>query len=330
MKHRFLGRTGVRVSSLCLGTMSFGKDADERTSAGMYRRCRDAGINTFDCADVYNDGRAEEILGRLVTDHRDEVVVMTKVYFPTSSDPNGRGSSRYHIVRAVEASLRRLRTDRIDLYFLHRFDDSTPLEETLRGLEMLAVQGKILYPAVSNFAAWQTAKALGVQAHHGWAPMTCVQPMYNLVKRQAEAEILELCTAEGLGALTYSPLGGGLLSGKYGPRVRPPKGRLVDNDMYKIRYGAASDYDVASRFTAMATELGHHPATLAVAWVRSHPAVTAPIIGARNLEQLEPLLAAAELDLDSQTRTRISELSPAPPPATDRNEERSGHTYGAR
>lgn len=327
---RFLGRTGVKVSRLALGTMAFGGDADEATSGAIYARARDAGINLFDCANVYAGGRSETILGKLVAGHRDEVVLTTKAYFPTGKDANARGSSRFHLVRAVEASLRRLNTDRVDVFFLHRFDDRTDLEETLRAVEDLVRGGKVLYPAVSNFAAWQTTKALGVAARHGWAPVTCIQPMYNLVKRQAEVELLPMAESEGLGAFPYSPLGGGLLTGKYGVGRRPDAGRLVDNQMYGVRYGAEQNYEVAERFAAYAKDRGHHPATLAVAWVASHPAVTAPLVGARNLEQLEPLLAAADLELTAEVRAEISALSPAPPPATDRNEERSAHNYGAR
>ena len=330
MRHVFLGRTGVRVSNLCFGTMSFGGDADEATSAALFGRARDAGINFFDCADVYAGGRSETILGGLIADCRDEIVLATKSYFPTSADVNARGNSRFHLVRAVEASLKRLGTDRIDLFFLHRFDDETPLEETLRALETLVQQGKILYPAVSNFAAWQTAKAMGIADASGWQPIVCTQPMYNLVKRQAEAEILPMARAEGLGVLTYSPLGAGLLTGRYGPGRRPTVGRLVDNAMYGVRYGAASNYEVADRFSQLAGEMGHAPAALAVAWVAAHPAVTAPIIGARNLEQLDGVLAAADIELDEQSRVRISAVSPAPPPATDRNEESSSHNYGSR
>lgn len=330
MQYRFLGRTGVRVSSLCFGTMSFGGDADESTATALFGRARDAGINLFDCADVYNGGRAEAILGRLIGGCRDEVVVATKAYFPTSQDVNARGSSRYHLVGAVEASLRRLGTDRIDLFFLHRHDDATPLEETFRAVETLVQQGKILYPAVSNFSAWQTARALGLGEARGWQPLVCTQPMYNLVKRQAEVEILPMARAENLGVLTYSPLGGGLLSGKYGVGVRPDRGRLVDNQMYGVRYGEAANYETAARFTALARELGYHPAALAVAWVASHPAVTAPIVGARDLTQLEAVLGAAELQLDADLYARISALSAAPPPATDRNEETSAHNYGSR
>ncbi|MEM1030592.1 MAG: aldo/keto reductase [Myxococcota bacterium] len=332
MEQRFMGTTGVRVSALAFGTMSFGAEADASVSAALYRRCRDAGVTTFDCADVYSGGEAERILGRLVAGHRDQVVLTTKAYFPVAAGgPNDRGSSRYHLVRAVEASLRRLDTDRIDVFFLHRFDDETPLEETLRGVEQLVREGKILYPAVSNFAAWQTARALGVAERYGWAPVAALQPMYNLVKRQAEVELLPLARAERLAVFPYSPLGGGLLTGKYGANRGPEaSGRLVDNALYGARYGGRDDHAIAEAFTALAAELGHHPVTLAIAWVASHPAVTAPLLGARNLQQLEPALAAATVRLDPDTRARISALSPAPPPATDRSEEQTGHSYGAR
>lgn len=330
MHYRYLGRTGLKVSQLAFGTMTFGGEADEQMSAQLFHRCREAGINLFDCADVYQGGRSEEIVGRLIAPCRDEVVLTTKAYFPTTRDRNARGSHRYHLVRAVEASLRRLATDRIDVFFLHRFDDVTPLEETLRGVEQLVQQGKIIYPAVSNFAAWQSARALGVAERNGWAPLVCMQPMYNLVKRQAEVEILPLAQAEQLGVLSYSPLAGGLLAGKYGSDRRPEHGRLIDVQMYAVRYGAPFNYEVASAFTGLAAELGHHPASLAVAWAGSHPAVTAPLLGARNLDQLEPCLASVDIEMTDELRARISGLSPAPPPATDRNEESSEYNFGRR
>lgn len=329
MEQRFLGRTGMRVSRLSLGTMGFGGEVDEALAKQIFGRCRDAGINTFDCADVYQRGRSEELLGRLLKGCRDEVVLTTKAYFPTGRDGNARGSSRYHLVRAVEGSLRRLNTDRVDLFFLHRYDEATALDETLRAVELLVQQGKILYPAVSNFSAWQAAKSLGVQERLGWSPMVCTQPMYNLAKRQAEVEILPHALAEGIGVMTYSPLAGGLLSGKYGVDARPAKGRLVDNKMYEVRYSAPSNFEIAERFTALAAELGHHPASLAIAWAASHPAVTSALIGARSLEQLEPCLAAADIDM-GPLRDAVSELSPAPAPSTDRNEETSKHNFGRR
>jgi aryl-alcohol dehydrogenase-like predicted oxidoreductase len=327
MEYRTLGRTGVQVSRLCFGTMSFGSVADEETSAAMFHRCREAGINFFDTANVYADGRSEEILGRLIADCRDEIILTSKVGFPTGGDVNARGLSRRHIMLAVEASLRRLGTDRLDLYFLHTFDPHTPIEETLRALDDLVHQGKILYPAVSNWAAWQIATALGISAREGLARFECIQPMYNLVKRQAEVEILPLAQAEQLGVISYSPLGGGLLTGKYGSTRRPEQGRLVENPVYVKRYGDPTYYDVAERFTAHAEERGVHPATLAVAWVMAHPAITTPIIGARNLAQLEASLAAADVPMTAEWYAEISALSIEPPPATDRSEEKSGVFY---
>ena len=327
---RLLGTTGVKVSRVALGTMSFGGDADEATSAALWRAAREAGVNLFDTADVYNEGRSEQMLGRLMREDRDQIVLATKAYFPMGKGANDRGASRYHLVRAVEASLRRLDTDRIDLYYLHRFDDVTALDETLRGLEDLVRAGKILYPACSNFAAWQVAHALGVQRLHGWAPLVAIQPMYNLVKRQVEVEILPMAQSLGLAVIPYSPTGGGLLTGKYGPDRRPERGRLIETKMYTVRYSDPRYLTIAGQFTALAAELGHPPATLAVAWAASHPGVTSVLIGGRNPEQLAPTLAANQLVLDDATRARITALSPEPPPATDRNEEVSVHNYGAR
>lgn len=330
MEYKSLGSTGVMVSSLCFGTMSFGGDADESTSVAMFNMCRDKGINFFDCANVYAGGRSEEILGKLISNCREEVVITSKVHFPTASDVNARGSSRRHIIRAVEASLKRLNTDCIDVYFLHRFDDHTPLEETLRALDDLVTQGKILYPAASNFAAWQVAKALGLSAKQGWAKFACLQPMYNLVKRTAEIEILPMAQSENLGVIPYSPLGGGLLTGKYGVGRKPATGRLVGNQMYQVRYGDAWTYEVADAFTDFAKERGYSPVSLAIAWAGGHPAITAPIIGARNVEQLKGSLGSLEIDMTPELWSDISALSPEPPPATDRNEERTSFNYAAR
>ncbi|MBN2246058.1 MAG: aldo/keto reductase [Candidatus Aminicenantes bacterium] len=330
MNYRVLGKTGMKVSRLCFGTMSFGGEADESVSGSMFHLCREHGINFFDCANVYQQGRAEEILGRLIKTCRQEVVITTKVYFPTGTGINDGGSSRYHIMNAVEASLKRLATDRIDIYFLHRFDDITPLEETLRTLDDLVRQGKILYIGASNFSAWQTAKALGLSAKEKLTEFCCLQPMYNLVKRQAEVEILPMALSENLGVIPYSPLGGGLLSGKYSPSQRPDKGRLIENQMYKTRYGNQWMLETAERFTALAGSKNIHPAALAVAWVASHPAVTAPIIGARNSEQLKPLLEALDIDMTPEFRQEITLLSPEPPSPTDRNEENTPFNYGIR
>jgi aryl-alcohol dehydrogenase-like predicted oxidoreductase len=327
MEYRTLGKTGVHVSPICFGTMSFGGDADAETSAAMYRRCREAGINFFDCANTYAGGRSEEILGQLIVGHRDEVVITSKVNFSVGTDVNAHGTSRRHIMQQIEASLRRLNTDRLDVYFLHSFDPQTPMEESLRALDDLVSQGKILYPAVSNWAAWQIARALGVSERCNWARFEVIQPMYNLVKRQAEVEILPLAAAETMGVISYSPTGGGLLTGKYGSESRPDKGRLVENSMYHTRYGEGAYYEVAGRFTDFARAHGYHPAGLAVAWVMSHPALTAPIIGARNLEQLNGSLSALDIPMTPDLRAEVSALSIEPPPATDRSEEKTGVAY---
>lgn len=330
MEYRFLGGTGVRISRLCLGAMSFGNEADARTSARLFARAREAGINLFDTADVYSKGRSEEILGALVRGCRDQVVLSSKGYFPTGDDPNARGASRYHLVRAVEDSLRRLRTDRIDIYFLHRYDDFADLEETWRAIDDLVRAGKILYPAVSNYSAWQAMKALGLARQYGWAPPVCFQPMYNLAKRQAESEILPMCKSEGLGVLVYGPTAGGLLTGKYGSDRRPQLGRLVDNKMYGVRYAGDAHLELADRFAEEARALSVAPAALAIAWVLRHPAVTASLVGTRDLEHLEVALGALEVALTDEDYARIAALWPAPPPATDRNEETSVHNFGSR
>ncbi len=324
MEYKLLGRTGVRVSELCFGTMSFGDIADQAESEKMYHRCREMGVNFFDCANVYAGGRSEEILGKFIASERDQVVITSKVYFPTGDHVNARGANRRHMMLAVEESLRRLSTDWIDVYFIHHFDENTPLEQTLRALDDLVRAGKIHYPAVSNFAAWQIMKALGISAKEGLARFEVIQPMYNLVKRQAEVEILPLALSEGLGVIPYSPLGGGLLTGKYGPDKKPEKGRIVTNDMYSVRYGEDWMFKAAVEFSKLAEDLGVPPAALAVSWVAKHPAVTAPILGARNLGQLEESLAGVDVEMTDDLYERISAIAPSPPIATDRTEEKQG------
>ena len=320
MKYKILGRTGVKVSELCYGTMAFGGDADEKTSEQMYRRVRELGFNFFDTANVYSQGRSEKILGKLIQGERDELVISSKVCGSMGDGPNDSGLSRRHIMQAVEASLARLQTDRLDLYFVHNFDGDTPIEETLSALDDLVRQGKILYPAVSNWAAWQIATALGHCAREGLARFECIQPMYNLAKRQVEVEILPLARSEQLGVISYSPLGGGLLTGKYGVDKRPEGGRLLPQDNYIKRYANPLYYELADRFAAYASERSVHPATLALAWAKGHPDVTAPIIGGRDLGQLQPSLAALDFEMSAEMRAEIAALSIEPPPATDRAE----------
>jgi len=319
--YRPLGRTGVQVSRLCLGTMAFGGDADESTSAAMYRAARAAGINFFDTANRYNAGRSEEILGGLIQGHRDELVLATKVFDSTGPDVNAKGGSRRYIARAAEDSLKRLKTDRVELLYLHHHDYATPVEESLRALEDLVRAGKVLYPAVSNYAAWQAQKSLDIQEARGWARLQATQPMYNLVKRQAEVEILPMALAHGISVLPYSPAGGGLLSGKYSQQEKPASGRLVEKAQYQDRYGEEWMHETARKFTAFCRERGVHPMSMAVAWVGGHPAVTAPIIGARNVDQLRASLDSVKIDMTPALRAEIAALSRTPPPATDRTDE---------
>ena len=321
MKYVPLGSTGVKVSELCLGTMSFGGEADEAEAAAIYKACRDRGVNFFDCADVYVKGRSEEVLGRLIKGERDNLVITSKCYGAMGDDINARGNNRRHIMSAVEASLKRLGTDRLDVYFMHHFDDTLPLEETLRALEKLVQDGKVLYLGASNYAAWQIQKALGISERRGWARFDVIQPMYSLLKRQVETEILPMAADANLGVICYSPVAGGVLSGKYTPGQTPNDGRLVTHHKYADRYGEEGTLETARKFAEFAREHGYNPVSLAVAWVKSHPAVTAPIMGTRTAEQLAPSLDAADIDLTPELRAEISALSRTPPLATDRREE---------
>lgn len=321
MEYTFLGSTGVQVSKLCMGTMTFGDEADKDESAAMFKRCREAGINFFDCANVYSQGKAEEILGELIADSRDDLVITTKVWGQMGNDINSQGCSRRHIFAAAEASLKRLKTSYIDIYLLHRFDPHTPLEETLSALDDLVTQGKVRYIGASNFAAWQMAKALGLSAQYGWPSLKCVQPMYNLVKRQAEVEILPFAEHENVAVISYNPLGGGLLTGKYGKNIEESSNRLGRNKMYKKRYGDGWMLDAALDYVTYARNNGYNPVSLAVAWVAAHPGITAPIIGARNVEQLEDSLNAVNIEMSEELYRDLCKIAPTPVPATDRSEE---------
>jgi aryl-alcohol dehydrogenase-like predicted oxidoreductase len=302
--------------------MSFGGDADQATSAQMFHRCREAGINFFDCANVYAGGKSETILGKLIADCRDELVITSKVATPVGKGPNAGGLSPRHIYLQIDRTLQRLGTDRLDVYFCHHFDPHTPIEETFRAFENLIRAGKILHVGLSNWSAWQTAMALGTCRRLGLATPKVLQPMYNLTKRTCEIEILPLAADRNLAVIPYSPLGGGLLTGKYLGGRDQVEGRIATNQIYAKRYGEHRYDEIAGAFVDYARDHGHNPVTLAVAWVKSNPAVTAPIIGARNVEQLEDSLAAADLDLTDDQRAEITALTPPVPLATDRTEEK--------
>ncbi|MDJ0613813.1 MAG: aldo/keto reductase [Rhizobiaceae bacterium] len=324
MQYKSLGRTGLQVSQLCFGTMSFGGDADKAESRRMFDKCRDIGINFYDCADAYSKGAAEDILGDFIKDCRDELVITSKCFVPLDDAIVSGGGNRRHILSAVEASLKRLGTDRLDVLFMHRWDKLVPLEETLRALEKLVQDGKVNYLGASNYAAWQIAKGLGISERNNWSRFDVIQPMYSLVKRQVEVEILPLAQSENLAVTSYSPVGGGLLSGKYSRNSKDGNGRLSINQEYVGRYSEAWVYEVAEDFTEYANTLDVHPVTLAVAWVAANPAITCPIVGARNLEQLQPSLDSVEFEMTEEIYQQVSDLSRMPPPATDRLEEKLG------
>ena len=320
MQYRNMGASGLKVSPLCFGTMTFGEAADESTSKELYQHCRDAGINFFDCANVYAKGESERILGRLIRAHREEVVIATKAYFPVSKDVNGRGVSRFHLTKALDASLQRLQTDYIDVYYLHHFDEGTPLEESLSTLNDFVRQGKVLYLGLSNFAAWQIMKSIGITQLRNFERIACIQPMYNLVKRQCESEILPMAQSEGLGVFPYSPLGGGLLTGKY-LQKETAVGRFNTSKMYQKRYEEEHHQRTLRLFLDYARENNYHPVSLAIAWAGAHPAITAPIIGARNVEQLRPALDSLQIKLSPAAREELSGYSLTPAIATDRSDE---------
>jgi aryl-alcohol dehydrogenase-like predicted oxidoreductase len=290
--------------------MQFGGSADEAASRGMYDACRAAGVNFFDTAHAYTDGESERLLGRFVAAERERVIVATTVSYKQSA-------SAENVRRSFDESRRRLGVDAVDLLYLHRWDGEVPLEETFGALAELVGSGGVRTLGVSNFAAWQVMKAEGVARGLG-VGIAALQPMYNLVKRQAEVEILPMCLSEGIAAVPYSPLGGGLLTGKY---ASGGSGRLTRDDMYRARYAPTWMHEAAERLTLLAREVGEAPATLAVAWAMRHPGVTAPIVSARDASQLAPSLAAAGFAMDDALYARISALTPTPPPATDRLEE---------
>ena len=298
-----LGRTGLKVTPLCLGTMTFGRQADEPTAHAIMDRALDGGITFFDTADVYPQGvdevgRTEEIIGTWLPRHRHAIVLATKCSGRMGPGPNDAGTSRRHIFDAVHASLRRLRTDFVDLYQVHHFDASTPLDETLRALDDLVRAGLVRYIGCSNFAAWQLAKALWTSDKLNIARFDCVQPRYNLLFREIERELLPLCADQGVGAIVYNPLAGGLLTGKH-RREAPTAGtRFALSEMYVQRYWNDRNFDAVGRIVEIAAAHDLDPATFAVAWTLANPAVTSAIVGASRPEQLDAILAAVDVTLD--------------------------------
>jgi aryl-alcohol dehydrogenase (NADP+) len=321
MKHRALGGSGLKVSEICLGTMTFGYQCDEATSFAILDRAAEAGVDFLDTADCYpvplsleTGGRTEEILGRWLSGKRDRFVVASKCYFPMGPGPNDQGNSRQHVLQAAEASLRRLRTDVIDLYQLHAFDAQTPLEETVRALEDLVRSGKLRYLGCSNFRAWELAKALGVSERLRLRRFDCVQPRYNLLHREIETELLPLCRDQGLGVIVYNPLAGGMLTGKHTLGVEPAAGSRFGESMgatadtYRRRYWQERSLEEVASLKSFFDARGKALATVAVAWVLEQPGISAAIVGASRPDQLAATLPASEMRLDDEERQALDEV----------------------
>ncbi len=320
MQHIRFGRTGLQVSRLCLGTMTFGLQCDEKTSQAILDTAADRGITFLDTADVYpfggtleTVGRTEEIVGRWLRGKRDKFIVATKCGGQTGPSPWQRGTSRQHVLAAIDASLARLGTDYVDLYQAHHFDAGTPVDETVAAFDAVVQSGKARYVGVSNYQAYRVARALGRSETLGLTRPVSVQPRYNLLFRQIERELLPLCAEEGLAVIPYNPLAGGLLTGKH-TRTAPP---LADSRFtlgtaaatYTQRYWHEREFATVEAVVTLARDHGLDPATLALAWVLAHPAVTAPLVGASKPAHLQASVAAVDLRLDPALKARLDELT---------------------
>ena len=320
MEHVRLGRTGLQVSRLCLGTMTFGLQSDEATGVAVMDRAAEAGVDFLDSSDAYplggdlaSRGRTEEIIGRWLRGKRDRFIIATKCFAPTGPAPFDAGNSRKHIMSAVDASLRRLQTDYIDLYQLHGYDTATPIDETLGALDDLVHQGKVRYIGCSNFLTYQLVRAIGRSETLRLARFDSVQPRYNLLFRQIEREMLPFCAEDGVGVISYNPIAGGLLSGKHTRSAPPPEGSRFTlgwaGQIYQERYWHERAFETVEALRKLADQAGVSLVTLSVAWVLANKAVTAPIIGASRPEQLAASLAAAEYDLDPDLKGQLDELT---------------------
>lgn len=314
MEYARLGSTGLKVSRICLGCMSYGDPSwrewilDEAAGRPFFDRALELGINFFDTADMYSLGVSEEITGRALAAVRDRVVIATKVYYPMGDGPNQRGLSRQHLMQAIDDSLRRLGTDYVDLYQIHRWDPDTPIEETLRALDDIVRAGKVRYLGASSMASWQFAQALSLAGEHGWERFSSMQNHYNLVYREEEREMMPLCRAEGIGVIPWSPLARGFLAGKRGKKLdQGPTVRARTDEHAHHMYYQDEDFEVVDRLVEIAAEHGSTPAQIALAWLLHIPGVTAPIIGATKMEHLEEAVAATEVVLTDAEIERLEE-----------------------
>ncbi len=310
MEYRTLGNSGLKVSAIGLGGNNFGWWADEQTSTTVIRHAIDMGINFIDTADVYDRGNSEEFVGKAVKDKRSEVIIATKFGNAMGDGPNERGGSRYYIMKAVEASLRRLQTDYIDLYQIHLPDPMTPIEETLRALDDLVRNGKVRYIGCSNFTAWQMCEALWTSKANNLSSFVTAQPLYNLLARQIERELIPCCQAYGIGVIPYSPLAGGFLTGKYRRgEESSADGRLSGSDPRFRRIFSETNWDKLTKLEAFAAEHGHTMGELAVAWLLAKPCLSTVIAGARKVEQVSANVAASEWKLTAEEVATIDAIS---------------------
>jgi len=313
MEYRRLGQSGLKVSELCLGTMTFGHGTDEATAKQMVDMAFEAGINFFDTANTYGAGQSEIITGKALGSRRREVVLATKLFNPTGPGPNDSGLSRVHIMNSVEDSLRRLQTDWIDIYYMHHVDTQTPLDETLRALDDLVRAGKVRYIACSNYEAWRTMEALWISDSRGWARFVCYQPQYSLIVRDIELELIPLLQYKGLGVVVWGPLAGGFLSGKYQPGQRALAGtRSEEQWVFPAQFLDDVADEILAALLDVADDLERSPSQVAIRWVLDQPVVTSVIVGARTVEQLSDNLGAAGWRLPDAARARLNEVSQMP------------------
>ena len=312
MNYKNLGKSGLKVSRICLGTNNFGGQLSEKTSIEIINKAFDSGINLIDTANTYTGGKSEEIIGRAIKGRRDDVIIATKVGMAIGQKPHQTGLSRRHILWQLQHSLKSLQTDFIDLYYLHRFDPETPLEETMRTLNDLVREGKVRYIACSNFTAWQMATAQEICEAHDLEKLVAVQPPYNLLQREIERDLIPYCQAEGLGVLTYTPLMGGFLTGKYSKDAPLPVGsRAGYNPRFWERVSKEPDFAALEQIKRVSDDVGISISKLAVAWILRNPVITAPILGASSTEQVEENCQTVDISLDDKTYQRLNEITPA-------------------
>jgi aryl-alcohol dehydrogenase-like predicted oxidoreductase len=313
VQYRRMGRSGLKLSEICLGTMTFGHGTDADEAARLVALALDSGVNHFDTANSYNAGESEIMLGRALKGRRNEAVVATKFFNPMGPGPNDSGMSRLHVFRALDDSLRRLGMDHVDVYYIHHVDEQTPIEEMLRALDDLVRAGKVRYIACSNYECWRLMEALAISEARNYARFECYQPQYSLVVRDIEEEIVPACALKGLGVIGWSPLAGGFLSGKYQPGERSRAGsRSEEGWAYPKQFFAANADETLATVLAVANELGRSPAQVALRWALDRPWMTSLIIGARTAAQAEDSLKAAGWSLPAEARERLETVSRLP------------------